>query len=113
VIRPDSGITHVYPTERGLLVAAMAPGGPAETAGLRGFRITSQRRRQGPLVYESRSLDRSTADLILAVDGEPVSTPGEFLSAIESRQPGEEVVITIEREGQQLRVPLRLAAEKS
>ncbi len=113
VIRPDAGITHVYPTERGLLVAAMAPGGPAEKAGLRGFRITNQRRRQGPIVYESRSLDRSTADLILAVDGEPVSTPGEFLSAIESRQPGEDVVITIEREGQQLRVPLRLAAEKS
>jgi len=113
VIRPDAGITHVYPTERGLLVAAMAPGGPAEKAGLRGFRIANQRRRQGPLVYESRSLDRSTADLILAVDGEPVSTPSEFLSAIESRQPGEEVVITIEREGQQLRVALRLAAEKS
>jgi S1-C subfamily serine protease len=113
VIRPDAGITHVYPTERGLLVAAMAPGGPAEKAGLRGFRITNQRRRQGPLVYESRSLDRSTADLILAVDGEPVATPGEFLSAIESRQPGEEVVITIEREGQQLRVPLRLVADNS
>ncbi len=113
VIRPDAGITHVYPTERGLLVAAMAPGGPAEKAGLRGFRITNQRRRQGPIVYESRSLDRSTADLILAVDGEPVSTPGEFLSAIESRQPGEEVVITIEREGQQLRVPLRLVADNS
>jgi len=113
VIRPDAGITHVYPTERGLLVAAMAPGGPAEKAGLRGFRITNQRRRQGPIVYESRSLDRTTADLILAVDGEPVSTPGEFLSAIESRQPGEDVVITIEREGQQLRVALRLAAEKS
>jgi S1-C subfamily serine protease len=113
VIRPDVGITHVYPTDRGLLIAAMAPGGPAEKAGLRGFRIVTQRKRQGPLVYESRSVDRGAADLIVAVDGEPVTTPAEFLSAIESRRPGDDVVLTIERGGKPMRVTVRLSTDQS
>jgi len=108
VIRPDSGITHVYPTERGLYIAAIAPGGPAEKAGLRGFRIVRERRRQGPLTYETRSVDRTSADLILAVDGEEVTSPSEFLSLIETRKPGEEVVLTVEREGKRVQVAVRL-----
>src|SRR6185312_13948057 len=36
VIRPDTGITRVYKSERGLLIATMTPGGPAEQAGLHG-----------------------------------------------------------------------------
>ena len=113
VIRPDAGITHVYPTEKGLLIAAMAPGGPAEKAGLRGFQIAKTRRRQGPLTYETRTVDREAADLILAVDGEEITSPSEFLSQIETRQPGDEVVLTIVRDGQQMRIPLRLAADGS
>ncbi len=37
VIRPDSGITRGMQTEKGLIIATMAPGGPAEQAGLKGF----------------------------------------------------------------------------
>ena len=33
VIRPETGITRVYETEHGLLIAGLVPGGPAETAG--------------------------------------------------------------------------------
>jgi S1-C subfamily serine protease len=110
VIRPDAGITHVYPTERGLLIAAMAPGGPAEQAGLRGFKVVRQRRRQGPLTYETRTIDRESADLILAVDGEKIATPEEFLSLIESKEPGADVMFTVVREGRELHVPVRLSA---
>jgi S1-C subfamily serine protease len=110
VIRPDVGITHVYSTDAGLRVAAMTPGGPAEKAGLRGFRVVRQRRRQGPLTYETRSVDRESADLIVAVDGEKIATPEEFLSLIESKEPGAEVVITVIREGRELNVPVRLTA---
>ncbi len=113
VIRPDVGITHVYPTERGLLIAAMTPDGPAEKAGLRGFRLVRQRRRQGPLTYETRTIDRASADLIVAVDGEEIFSPGEFLSLIEARQPGEDVVLTIVREGKRLDIPVRLIAGES
>ncbi len=47
VIRPDAGITRVQETEHGLLVATLTPGGPAEQAGLRGFRVARQRRAGG------------------------------------------------------------------
>jgi S1-C subfamily serine protease len=113
VIRPDAGITRVLQTEDGLLIATMTPGGPAEQAGLRGFRIARQQRRQGPFTYSTNTIDRNAADLIVAVDGEKVVTAEDFLSLVEARQPGQEVVITVIRGGNQVKVPLRLAAAES
>jgi S1-C subfamily serine protease len=113
VIRPDAGITRVLQTEDGLLIATITPGGPAEQAGLRGFRIARQQRRQGPFTYSTNTIDRNAADLIVAVDGEKVVTAEDFLSLVEARQPGQEVVITVIRGGNQVKVPLRLAAAES
>ncbi|REK17983.1 MAG: PDZ domain-containing protein [Planctomycetota bacterium] len=112
VIRPDSGITHVYPTEKGLLIAAMAPGGPAEKAGLRGFSVVKRQRRQGPFAYQTTQIDRSSADLIVAVDGEKISSAGEFLSLIEARDPGARVMLTIIRQGRTIEVPLVLTTDE-
>ncbi|MFM8891741.1 MAG: S1C family serine protease [Planctomycetia bacterium] len=113
VIRPDVGITRVYQTERGLVVAAIAPDGPAERAGLRGFRVIRERRRQGPFQAEFERVDRSGADLIVAVAGEAVRTVDDFLSAIESRNPGDRVLIAVEREGHRLEIPVVLDAENA
>ncbi len=113
VIRPDAGITRVLQTEHGLLIATMAPGGPAEQAGLRGFRIVKQRRKQGPFSYDTQSIDRNAADLVVAVDGEKVVTAEDFLSLIEARQPRQEIVITVIRGGREVKVPLRLSAGES
>jgi S1-C subfamily serine protease len=113
VIRPDVGITRVMQTEKGLLIATLAAGGPAEKAGLQGFKVVKQRRRQGPFSYETQSIDRSAADLIVAVDGQKVVTADDFLGIVEARHPGEEVIITVIRGGRELRVPLRLAAGES
>ena len=43
VRRPDSGIARVYQTDRGLLIATLVPGGPAERAGLQGPQIKKTR----------------------------------------------------------------------
>ena len=112
VRRPEAGILRVYQMEkgRGLLVLTLVPGGPAERAGLHGPRIVRQQKRQGPFVYEYKTLDRSAADLIVAVDGKPVKTGDDFLDAVESKQPGEQVVITVIRGGQQRQVPVQLDA---
>ncbi len=112
VIRPDAGIARVYQTDKGLLVAAVAPEGPAERAGMRGFKVVRERRRQGPFVAEFERVDRSGADLIVAVAGETVRTADDFLSAIESRNPGDQVLIAVEREGHRLELPVVLDAEK-
>ncbi|HVU89644.1 MAG TPA: trypsin-like peptidase domain-containing protein [Pirellulales bacterium] len=108
VIRPETGITRVYETEHGLLIAGLLPGGPAETAGLRGPQIKKDRRRQGPFVYESTQVDRSAADLIVAVDNVPITTADQFLAAVESKQPGEQVAIRVKRQGQDVTAHVRL-----
>jgi S1-C subfamily serine protease len=113
VIRPDAGITRVMQTEHGLLVATLSPNGPAEQAGLRGFKIVKQRHRQGPFAYESQSLDRTAADLIVAVDGQKVLTADDFLSLVEAHQPGQEIVITVIRDRRELKVPVRLTSGES
>ena len=110
VIRPEIGIAKVYETEQGLLIAMLVPGGPAERAGLHGPRVATQRRRQGPIVYDYQTIDRQAADLIVAVDNQPVRKGDDFLSIIESRQPGTEVTVTVVREGRRLNVPVQLSA---
>jgi len=104
VIRPDIGITRVLPTDGGLVIVTMARGGPAERAGLRGFRVIRQQKRRGPFIYEERRIDRSYADLIVAIDGQPVKTADDLLSIIEQKRPGNEVVLTVIRESSQVNV---------
>jgi S1-C subfamily serine protease len=112
VIRADAGISHVLPTERGLLVVMLIPGGPAERAGLRGFRIVREQERRGPFVVEKKKVDRSQADLIVSVDGEQVTTPDEFLSLVERHRPGERALLGIVRDGEIVEVPVTLTSEE-
>jgi S1-C subfamily serine protease len=111
VIRPDAGIARVYQSDAGLLVAAVAPDGPAERAGIRGFRTIRERRRQGPFTMEVERVDRAGADLIVAVGGQAVKTADDFLSAVESKNPGDQLLIGVVREGHRLDVPVVLGAE--
>ncbi len=104
VIRPDIGITRVLPTDHGLVIVTMSRGGPAERAGLRGFRVIRQQKRRGPFIYEERRIDRSYADLIIAINGQRVKTADDLLSTIEQKRPGDEVVVTVIREQNEVNV---------
>jgi len=108
VIRGDIGITHVTVTEDGLRVARLKEGGPAERAGIRGPQVTRSRR--GPFVVEK--IDRSKADVIIAIDGQKVTVASEFLSVIESKKPGDVVTLTVLRDGREVDVPVRLGGEE-
>jgi S1-C subfamily serine protease len=110
IIRPDAGITRVMQTEAGLVIATMAPDGPAQRAALRGFRLVKQKHKQGIFSYETQTIDRNAADLIVAVDGEKVKTADDFLAAIEVHHPGDDVTLTVVRDGREVLVPLRLTA---
>lgn len=111
VIRPDIGITRVYKTEEGLLIATVAPEGPADQAGLQGFKLVKTRTQRGPFVYEQTRVDQSQADLIVAVDGQAVSSVDEFMTIVETRQPGDEVVVTVIRDRQREDVKVVLGGE--
>ncbi len=93
MIHPEIGIQRVYETELGLHVAKLTPNGPAEKAGIRGPKISRQRK--GLIVIER--IDRGAADLIVAVDQNQTKTAADFLDYIESKKPGETVVVTVLR----------------
>lgn len=109
VIRGELGVSHVTESEKGLRIVKMVEKGPAERAGLRGPQVTRQRR--GPFVVER--LDRSQADVIIAINGQPVKTAAEFHSVLEGKKPGESVTLTILRNGQQMHVPVTLGGDTS
>ncbi len=98
VIRPTIGVARVYETGRGLVIAMLSPGGPAQKAGLRGFRVVRRQVRRGSFIYEERVLDRDHADTIVAVQGKRITDAEDFLEKIEARKPGETVTITVLRD---------------
>jgi putative serine protease PepD len=62
------------------------------------------------VTYEIERQDPSAADIIIAVDGEPVNSASAFVEKIEEHRPGDQIVLTIIREGRQLQVPVTLGA---
>jgi len=112
VLRADIGIARVYRTEDGLLIASLTQGGAAEKAGLQGPKIIRRLKRQGPVVYEYQTIDRSAADLIVAVDGKPIRTADDLLEVVESKKPGEKVVVTVVRDGRRTDVEVTLETEE-
>ncbi len=104
VIRGDVGITHVTVTDQGLRVARLAPGGPAERAGVKGPQIT----RRYPLIIE----DRSAADIIVGVNDAPVTSAAEFLGLIESKKPGDVVNLSVLRKDKVVKIPVTLGGSE-
>lgn len=111
VIRPEIGITRVYQTDSGLQIATLTPGGPAERAGLKGFRLVKDTKRKGPFSVEEKKIDRSQADTIVAFNGEKVVTADEFLNLLERHRPGDEVTLSVVRGGRPMNVAVVLANE--
>lgn len=108
VKRPDCGIINVSELENGLLIGRLVPAGPADRAGLRGPKVVVERRG----TFEFRSVDRSKADRIVAVDGKSVKTADDLLSYIESQKAGDKVKFSIVREGKNVDVVVTLAEER-
>ena len=110
VVRADIGIEIVSRAPNGLRIVQLLSGGAAERAGLRGPKYERRQRRQGAMIFEYTEVDRTAADLIVGVNGQPVRTVEDLLAAVESRQPGDRVTVNILRDGQQAAVPVVLDA---
>ena len=82
----------------GVLVMRVDPGGPADAAGLR------------PTERDLRGHIR-LGDLITAIDDRPVKSTEDYFSALEQHKPGEQVRLTIERDGEQQQVATTLGEE--
>ena len=86
------------------MITRLTPNGPAERAGLRGPRVIRSRR--GPFIIEQ--VDHSAADMIVAVDDRKVETADDFLGYIESKKPGDRVVLTIIRDERKVKISVVL-----
>lgn len=110
VIRAYHGIVLLNETSQGLRIAKISPGGPADNAGLRGFRTVIRNRREGPFTYRETAIDRNYADYVLTIDGKSIRTHEEFLKIMDSHKPGDRVVFSVMREGKERRITLTLGA---
>ena len=104
VIRPDIGITRVYQTDQGLVIARVTPGGPADQAGLRGFKRVRKKRNFGGFSIEETGWDTSTADKITAVEGKPIRTADDLLTILEAKNAGDAIEVTVLRDGRRTKV---------
>lgn len=110
VVRADIGIVAVKEMDKGLQIVQVNKGGAAERAGLQGWKNVRRRVTRGPLVYDVERQDPSGADIVVAVNGQQVESAAAFLEKIEDHQPGEQVVLTILRQGRQIQVPVTLGS---
>jgi S1-C subfamily serine protease len=110
VTRADIGIVAVKEINNGLQIVEVNKGGPAEKAGLQGWKSVRRRVTRGPLAYDVERQDPSSADIIVAVEGQPVDTASAFVEKIEDHQPGEQLMLTILRQGKQIEVPITLGS---
>ena len=110
VVRADIGIVLVKEMDKGLQIVQANKGGAAERAGLQGWKTVRKRVTRGPLAYDVERNDPSAADIIIAIDGHAVESGAAFLEKIEEHQPGEQVILTIVRQGAQMKVPVTLGS---
>jgi len=89
-INEDLASALDLPVSRGILMARVYRGSPADKAGIRGAS-------QIAVFYNERIL--AGGDILTEIDGRPVSTMEEVRLALEDRRPGETVRITIYRGG--------------
>ncbi|MBX9680235.1 MAG: trypsin-like peptidase domain-containing protein [Gemmataceae bacterium] len=104
-VRPGLGITEVpeqLAKKRGVdgvIILNVVPGGPAEKAGLR----PTRRDPRGRIHW---------GDVIVAIDDHPVHSPNELFEYLESNyEIGNQVNVSVERQGEQFKVQMALTAD--
>jgi S1-C subfamily serine protease len=110
VVRADIGIVAVKEIDKGLQIVEVNKGGPADRAGLQGWKTVRRRVTRGPISYDVERHDPSNADIITAINGQSVDNAASFVDKMEEHQPGEQVVLTVIRQGRQIQLPVTLGA---
>ncbi|MGB9858081.1 MAG: S1C family serine protease [Dictyoglomaceae bacterium] len=100
-IEPDYLNYIKFPVEKGVVIAEVVPGSPADKAGLRGGD------RQ---IYIDDTPLIIGGDIIIKIDGKPVETMEELRSEVQKRKVGDWVTLTYIRGNKEYTVKLQLAA---
>ena len=110
VVRGDAGVVQVTETEDGLIPALIDEGGAADQAGLRGGKLVITVMERNGMRYQTRKQVRPEGgfDLITGVNGQPVKTGEDFITAVEEHEPGETITLNVLRNGRQIELPVVL-----
>jgi S1-C subfamily serine protease len=84
----------------GAIVQSVVPDSPADAAGIEAG--------DAEVTVDGQPLNAG-GDVITAVDGEPVETMSDVIAAVDSKQPGDEVQLTLFRDGDERDVTVELA----
>jgi S1-C subfamily serine protease len=87
------------PVNKGVLVAEVVKGGPADKAGLQGGSTEA--------TIEGARLQLG-GDIITEVNGEPVSSMEDVINAVEADKPGEQMELTVLRHGETKNITVTL-----
>lgn len=109
---PWLGVDFFWKAEDGIGVAKVAPGGPADDAGLLGLKAERQVMVLGNQRVLVPKWIKESADVIVKVDDTPISELDDLQIAIEEKNPGDRVELTIRRDGRQIQVPIVLGEER-
>ncbi|MDY6912371.1 MAG: PDZ domain-containing protein, partial [Chloroflexota bacterium] len=97
-VTPELAERLDLPVESGVYVVSVLPDGPAEDADLRG---------SGTDALGQPALG---GDILTAVDDQPVTEVQDLLKYFNSRQPGDEVSLSLYREGAAMTIEVTLEA---
>ncbi|HEY7266268.1 MAG TPA: trypsin-like peptidase domain-containing protein [Solirubrobacterales bacterium] len=98
-ITPDVAQALNLPVQQGVLVEQVLNGGPADDAGVKG--ATGQATIGGQTVPIG-------GDIITKVDGKQITGMDDVISAVNEKKPGDEITLTVWRDGQQRDVTVKL-----
>jgi S1-C subfamily serine protease len=87
------------PVNKGVLVAEVVKGGPADKAGLKGGSTEA--------TIEGATLQLG-GDIITEVNGEPISSMEDVIEAVETESPGEQMELTVLRHGETKKIDVTL-----
>lgn len=85
--------------QQGILIERVEPGGPAAQAGLRGG---------DHIVLAGLQQLRIGGDIVVAIDGKPVTSQIDLNLLLNREGPGETVTVTVVRNGKQINIPVKL-----
>jgi S1-C subfamily serine protease len=98
-VTPEIADVLSLDTERGALVQSVVPDSPADDAGIRAG--------DGQATIGGQQFSAG-GDVIVAVDGEPVDDMSDVIAAVDSKQPGDELELTVLRGGDEHTVTVTL-----
>jgi S1-C subfamily serine protease len=103
-ITPDIAHALNLPVSQGVLIERVLSGGPADDAGIKG--ATGQATIAGQTFPVG-------GDIITKVDGKPISGMDDVISAVNDKQPGDEITLTVFSGGHQHDVTVKLGDRPS